>query len=216
MLSRFLARQLSRPGAIVGPLLLAPVWNRRNAALNDTALEALALHPEDRVLEVGFGGGYLIQQMSLKVPLGLVTGVDASPSMVAYVRRRERRLIGQGRLVLRLASAENLPFPDGSFRKICSVNSLFYWSDWIQAFAEMHRVATPSAQLVLCFTDQGSLAPRPFARHGLKLSSKDEIHQMLDGAGWQVDWAEPRSDRHRQYWCLTARRGPPGQPLHLS
>jgi ubiquinone/menaquinone biosynthesis C-methylase UbiE len=204
MLSRFVARELSRPGAIVGPLLLAPIWNRRNAALNDMALEALALCPQDRVLEVGFGGGYLIRLMSPKVPRGLVAGVDASPSMVAYVERRDRRLIAQRRLVLRRAPAEKLPFPDQSFSKICSVNSLFYWTDLDQALAELHRVARPGAQLVLVFTDQDSLTSRRFSQHGLKLCSKEEIRHRAERAGWTVVEARACSDKHRQFWCLKA------------
>lgn len=52
--SKFIAAQLSNPNALFGkPMAL--VWNRRNIALNDTALAKLTLLSTDQALEVGFG-----------------------------------------------------------------------------------------------------------------------------------------------------------------
>ena len=82
MFAKFLAGQLGRPSGVWG-LVLAPIWNKRNAALNDVAFQALALSPQDRVLEVGFGGGYLLGRMAQVVTAGFLAGVDVSPSMVA-------------------------------------------------------------------------------------------------------------------------------------
>jgi hypothetical protein len=57
---KYLASQLRRPSGLVGKFLVAPILNRRNAALNVAVLEALELEASDRVLEVGFGGGDLM------------------------------------------------------------------------------------------------------------------------------------------------------------
>ena len=77
---RWLAGQLADPGGPAG-ILLAPLWNRRNAALNDAAFDALALAADDRVLEVGFGGGYLLGRMAGRVSQGFVAGADVSAAM---------------------------------------------------------------------------------------------------------------------------------------
>jgi hypothetical protein len=57
--SKLLAKQLGNPSRISGKLA-AIVWNRRNAALNDVVFDVLDLEPSNRVLEIGFGGGYLV------------------------------------------------------------------------------------------------------------------------------------------------------------
>ena len=45
MVSQLLARQFSKPSKVIGPLVLAPLWNRWNQAVK--ALEAFdAAHPE--------------------------------------------------------------------------------------------------------------------------------------------------------------------------
>jgi ubiquinone/menaquinone biosynthesis C-methylase UbiE len=204
MLNRFLARQLARPGSILGPLLLAPLWNRRNAALNDAAFQAMGLKPTDRVLEVGFGGGYLIRRISVEVKTGLVAGVDMSEAMLAFVERKQRRLMAKGQLILKCAPAENLPFPDESFSQICSVNAVFYWRDPEQAFQEMGRVARTGARLTLCFTDKESLARRGFSRYGLSLLSAEDIQAMTERTGFRTEHFEKLSDQHRQFWRLTA------------
>ncbi len=76
MVGRFLVRQITKPSNIIGPLVLGPVWNRRNRALNDSALKLLALKAGDDVLEVGFGGGYLFGQALARVTRGCVAGID--------------------------------------------------------------------------------------------------------------------------------------------
>lgn len=42
MVAKSQARQLAHPSGLFGRLILAPLWKRRNAALNDAAFERLA------------------------------------------------------------------------------------------------------------------------------------------------------------------------------
>ena len=86
MLAKLLAQQLGHPSNITGKWVLAPLWNRRNRALNDVALAKLDLRPDDRVLEVGFGGGYLLGRIAAVVTEGSIAEVDVSEAMVAYSR----------------------------------------------------------------------------------------------------------------------------------
>jgi SAM-dependent methyltransferase len=115
VLAKLIAKQLGRPSGLPGTLVLAPLWNRRNSALNDVAFESLALHPRDRVLEVGFGGGYLLERMAAVLTEGFLAGVDSSPAMVAFCEKRQRSLIEAGKLELKCAKAEALPYPAASF-----------------------------------------------------------------------------------------------------
>src|SRR6185503_14466392 len=57
----FLARQLARPSGLAG-LLMRPALNRVNARVNRTALDLLSLRPDDRLLDVGFGGGLMLRE----------------------------------------------------------------------------------------------------------------------------------------------------------
>jgi ubiquinone/menaquinone biosynthesis C-methylase UbiE len=203
MFSRLLARQLACPTSSWG-WALARVWNRRNAALNDAVLRALNLAPADRVLEVGFGGGYLLAQMAWQVTAGHLAGVDVSPAVVAYCARRFRALVASGKLELRCAPAEDLPFSAGRFSKACSVNSLFYWPDVPHALAELARILEPGGQLVLCFTLGRYLERQSFARHGVGCYEEADVRRMLEEAGFHSTASFPGADRHREFLCLSS------------
>src|SRR5690242_16934852 len=64
---------------------------RRNRAFTRLA-ELSGAEPGDRVLDVGCGTGYLTRHMATRIgPEGAVTGVDASPPVLDYARRRKPR-----------------------------------------------------------------------------------------------------------------------------
>lgn len=63
----FVAGQLSHPTGVIGKIVLGPLWNKRNAMLNDVTLAHLELGEEDRVLDIGFGEGVGIDIANLFV-----------------------------------------------------------------------------------------------------------------------------------------------------
>ncbi len=206
MFNRYFASQLACPHGLLGRLFLGPLWNTRNRALNDLAFARLAANADDHILEIGFGGGYLIDRLSVIVTTGLVAGVDVSAAMVRSVRSRRQYLIEQGRLSIGQAAAEALPFPDRSFDKVCSVNSLFYWTDLPRAFTETARVLRPEGILVLVYTNRQSLQSKAFAKHGLKLFEPEQVQETLLAAGFHHVLFEQAADRHRTFTVMQARR----------
>lgn len=203
-IAKFIARQLGNPTGLFS-IYAARAWNRRNAALNDTTFNLLALQPDDRVLEVGFGGGYLISRMLSMVTEGLVAGVDHSDALYGYAQRRLRTAIRAGRIELKCAAAEALPYPDHHFTKACSVNSIFYWQDIHQGLQEIRRVLVKQGKLVLCFTHKASLENKRFA-HSLHLFEGKDIEQALIRSGFTNITASAFTDPHRQYLCMLAEK----------
>jgi ubiquinone/menaquinone biosynthesis C-methylase UbiE len=206
MLAKFLAKQLSHPSGIVGRLVLASLWNKRNAALNNIVFDNLALQPHDRVLEVGFGGGYLLGRMATVVTEGFLAGVDVSSAMVAVCEKRYQLLVKAGKLELKCAQAEALPYAADDFTKVCTVNSIFYWENAPQAIVECYRVLKEDGLLVLCFTDKKSLSHKEFTHHGVALYDTEEVQQMLASAGFQGIEKTRFQDKYREFWCLKSKK----------
>lgn len=203
--AKFMAQQLGNPSGMISGLVLAPLWNKRNSALNDVAFESLAPSPDDRVLEVGFGGGYLLGRISAIVKEGFLAGVDVSPAMVAFCERRYRSLVRDGRLEVRCARAESLPYPPDYFTKVCTVNSIFYWENISQALSEFWRVLAHDGILVMCFTCKESLGNRGFAKYVASYDA-DEVQQMMESSGFHAVRTIRSSDRHREFLCMACEK----------
>jgi ubiquinone/menaquinone biosynthesis C-methylase UbiE len=203
MIARFQARQLANPDSLFSRIL-APLWNRRNAALNDAAYRLLEPVPGDRILDIGFGGGYLLARVSAMPGIELAAGVDHSAALVERARAR----FG-GRVTLKCAPAEALPFPDGTFNKVVSVNSIFYWEDAPRALQEIYRALAPGGRLALVFTERESLQEKEFSHYGVQAYTGEEVSALLQAAGFTDIRFNLQADRHRRFVCLTAAKAVP-------
>lgn len=96
------------------------------------------------VLEVAVGTGLNLPYY----PAGTrLTGIDASPAMLAIARQRTADLGVQAQL--REGDAQALPFPNASFDTVVCTLSLCCISDDKAAITEMHRVLRPGGRLIL-------------------------------------------------------------------
>jgi len=77
-----------------------------NRQRNMWAVGLLEVEPTDRVLEIGFGPGIAIRELSRQATHGLVCGVDHSAVMVRHATRRNAAAVRAGRVELRLGAAE--------------------------------------------------------------------------------------------------------------
>jgi ubiquinone/menaquinone biosynthesis C-methylase UbiE len=102
------------------------------------------------VLEVGFGPGTVIRWLSALA--AHVAGVDASREMVAQAKARNGIAVKNGRVELRHASVEDLPFAGDTFHKAMAINSMQIWPDAIVGLREMRRVLKSGGTIALGFT----------------------------------------------------------------
>jgi len=108
--------------------------------ITDPLLEIMQLRPDERVLDLGCGSGWLSRQVASLVPQGSVLGVDVSDAMV---RRAGRASAGFTHISFRVGTAEKIPWEDAFFSRVVSVESAYYWSDPLQGVSEIFRVLAP-------------------------------------------------------------------------
>jgi SAM-dependent methyltransferase len=125
-------------------------------------LEALALGPGDRLLEIGCGGGLLLREALAAG--AAATGIDHSEEMVRLARER-----APGAEIL-LARAERLPFASASFTAVAMSVVFLFLPDPVRVLRECHRVMAGDARLAVYTTSpelRGTpAAPEPLASHG--------------------------------------------------
>ncbi|MFZ0339444.1 MAG: methyltransferase domain-containing protein [Terracidiphilus sp.] len=135
---------------------MTQTWNpetySRNAAfvpqLGSGALEWLAPQAGERILDLGCGDGQLTERIAATG--AVVTGIDASPNMVAAARARG--------IDAKEGSAESLPFPDQSFDAVFS-NAVLHWVRGQDAMmTEVRRVLRPGGRFVAEMGGLGNIA----------------------------------------------------------
>jgi ubiquinone/menaquinone biosynthesis C-methylase UbiE len=151
-------------------------------------LDALSLGPDDRLLEVGCGGGLLLRDA--RATGAHVVGLDHSEEMV--------RLAAEHAVVVH-ASADALPFADRAFTAVAMSIVFIFLPDPATVLAECRRVLEPGGRLAV-YTTAPELrgtpaAPEPFA--GLSHFHTDaELVELAGDAGFTD--AAVRNDRGGQ------------------
>ncbi len=186
------------PGRLAG-FLLALGADPDFAAVKRRTLEALALRPGDRALDVGCGMGVEVRAMARGVGRGgAATGVDVSATMIA--RAREGAPAGCRFLE---ADLHRLPLPDAAFDAVRAERVLQHVEDPGRALAEMVRVAAPGARIVVAEPDwdtfTADLGPPEVmrlitARRGAAIRNPAvgrEAHRLLTGLGCRDVHPEP-------------------------
>lgn len=114
--------------------------NEHHSEVTDWSLEYLELKENSRVLDIGCGGGATLAKMSKKITTGHLTGADYSKVSVEMSRSTNSDDIKSGKMQVVEASVENLPFEDGSFDRIITVESFYFWPDPQESLKEVCRV----------------------------------------------------------------------------
>jgi len=163
-------------GWLVGwEMALRPSNRKRNV----WAVGLLGVEPSDRVLEIGFGPGIAIRELSRRATRGFVCGVDHSAVMVRQATRRNADAIRAGRVALRCSAAEHLQAFAEPFDKVLAVNNLGMWREPDMRLKELHRLLRPGGRIAIVSQPRGSGATAETT-----LAAGREIAARLTAAGF--------------------------------
>jgi SAM-dependent methyltransferase len=116
---------------------------------------ALAAQPGERILDVGCGPGFYVQELLAEVgPDGSILAVDASPDMLALARQR---CDGHDNVTFREGNASALPVDDGDVDAALCVQVLEYVPDPPGALAEICRALRPGGRALIWDVDWGTV-----------------------------------------------------------
>ena len=141
----------------------------------------LAVGPDEDLLDVGCGSAALLA--SKDVGARQVSGVDASELHVEMARERLADRIAAGTAEIVLGDAEALPWPDGRFAVVTSLNCLKFVPNPGKSLSEIYRVLRPGGRAVLTISDRlrkPSLSGTQDAWGQWRWSEADARRLMLD------------------------------------
>ena len=107
------------------------------------------------MLEIGFGPGLAIWELSRIAVEGYVRGIDHSELMLCWARRRNADGLRRGVVDLRLGSVDELPAFDMLFDKILAVNTMVFGSEPVARLAELRRLLRPGGLIAVTYQPRG-------------------------------------------------------------
>jgi len=202
---KFISRQLAKPSGLFGRLFTARMLEKGNAQMNAQSLVHISPAQGDRILEIGFGSGLLLDKILKNNNAATVAGIDISPEMVKAVSKRLRRHIKLGRAEIRYGEIENIPFTQGHFTKLCSVNTLYFWNNPSLALAECRRVLQTGGKIILCFNAKKDMLNWPGHQHGFRLYEVAEVADLLMNAGFgEITLSSDQQPGQGLFHCMSA------------
>ncbi len=144
-LMEYISSQCGNPRGIVGKVCCM-VMNKMNQAMYKRTVSLVDVEPGEKVLDIGYGNGYLLRALDQKKNLDLY-GVDISNDMRLAATKRNRKADAAGRLHLSVGDCCDLIFKDETFAAVTSINTIYFWSDTVKGLSEIRRVLKPK----VCF-----------------------------------------------------------------
>jgi ubiquinone/menaquinone biosynthesis C-methylase UbiE len=182
LFERLVARQVRHPSGIFSGYV-ARQMNRTNADMNKTTVQLLEIKPTDRVLEIGFGGGGALDEMTELVERGLLAGIEVSDAVLKRGRKRFSNIISQGKMELKKGSSAKIPYEHGFFDKACAINCIYFWPNPVADLKEIRRVLKQNGMLIISAYVKEEFEKWPPAHHGFALYSDHQIKNLLSEAG---------------------------------
>ena len=114
-------------------------------------------------------------------------GVELSREMLTRTNDQAQKRGLSERLKLHHGGVDRLPFDDAQFDVVCSVHTVYFWSDLANGMAEIARVCKPGAALVLGFSDSKALSEAGWVNQGFRTYPLEHMKRAYEEAGFVVD-----------------------------
>ena len=204
--SKIFSLQARKPSGIIGRFLMTKIFNDGNAELNSFVKAMLGLQEENKVLEIGFGPGKLINEMAAITTDGVVTGIDFSQVMLEKASELNKQYISKGKVILCKGECSSLPFDNESFDKLCSINTLYFWKEPDTNFSEMFRVIKSGGKIVIGFRDDKQMKNLNLSADVFSYYSQEDVVNMLAEAGFANAHIKEKEGRPFVSYCAVANK----------
>lgn len=198
----YLSAQFRKPDGLFGRFIISRLFDKGNAHSNAFMKEVLSPKENERILEIGFGTGQLINEIARYREKGVIEGIDFSEAMVAVARKRNRKHIAAGKVILRRGDFEEIEYDAGVFDGVCSCNTIYFWGHPENYIKKINRILRPGGKVVLAFRDRSWMEKRPLDRKVFRFYDSDDVKALfLNSESWSRVEVVSRSVKDSVYHC---------------
>ena len=181
-----LAEQLSNPKGEAG-VLTGYSMNIANNNMIRHAIDAIDIHPQSVILEIGPGNGKHISYLFDKEPSIQYYGADISDTMVQEANTLNADLVQNQKATFQVSDGEKLDYPDLFFNTVFTVNIIYFWKDPKVYLQEILKILMPKGALIIAFIPEYIMQNIPFSKFGFTLYSEAKIISLLQDQNFTIE-----------------------------
>ena len=187
-MARIVAGHPERPEGEDGRELLKLMNAGNHEELAEWGLGYLQFAGNERMLDIGCGGGANLQRLLARAPRGHATGIDYAPLSVEMSREVNAQAIAEGRCDVLEGDVHALPFEDAAFDLVTAFETVYFWN-MPTGFAEARRVLRTHGQFLICNEANGTGAEAQEVADGIPgmvIPTGSQLADLLKDAGFSI------------------------------
>ncbi|MBL0912998.1 MAG: class I SAM-dependent methyltransferase [Bacteroidia bacterium] len=183
---RQIAAQLSHPEGEDG-IRTGQEMHTNNGEMTRRAIDLLQCCDEEHILEIGQGSGAHVPYLLAKATALFYEGIDISETMTVLAGELNAAEVQAGRVRFVQGEGLLLPWPDNTFDRVFTVNTLYFWADPQAQLAGIQRVLKPGGSFLLAFRSRNFMEKLPFTGFGeFRLYNMEDGIELLEKNGFRV------------------------------
>jgi len=183
---KFVGNNFGNPNGIGGKIT-TKIMNIMNKNQYKAILDNISLEPNNNVLDIGFGNGYLINKLFKKnIPVNIY-GIEISNDMLNNVSQKNKQIIEEGKLKLFLEDISKTSFEENTFDKTYTVNTVYFWNELEKSFSEIKKILKPNGIFLNVIYTKEYLNKIIYTKYGFKKYTVKEIKDITEKNGMKIN-----------------------------
>lgn len=180
--TEYIGSQFGNPRGFIGKCCCV-IMNIINNAMYRKIVSSVRLSDKSRILDIGYGNGYLIKKIYRKYH-PVIYGIDISEDMKKTAEKRNQEALSAKRLYLCVGDCCNMRYKDCVFDAVTSVNTIYFWRDTLQGLKEIHRTLKPDGVFYNVVYTKEWLQKLSYTKKGFSFFERDDFMRLAKEAGF--------------------------------
>ncbi|MBS1668018.1 MAG: methyltransferase domain-containing protein [Bacteroidetes bacterium] len=146
--------------------------------LSQWTIEQLKIEPYQHILEIGYSNGFTLHEISKKLKVGFLAGIDASIKSYLQAYKKNKQAIESQLMELHFGEIQALPYPSQYFHSIYSINQYDTWQNPQSQFMQLSSLLKTAGRLISVFQQRSATT------ENVKWMAAEKIMQEYEEAGF--------------------------------
>jgi ubiquinone/menaquinone biosynthesis C-methylase UbiE len=184
-LIKYISNSFRNPNGFGGRIATI-LMNIMNQKQYRTVFKNINLKSNDCILDIGFGNGYMINELFKQNISVKIYGIDISKDMYNNVFLRNKQKVNNGSLKLFIEDISKTSFENNIFDKIYTINTVYFWNELGKCFSEIKRILKPDGVFLNLIYTKEHLDKTIFSKYGFNKYTVKEMENMTKENGMVI------------------------------